>query len=97
MSHGSEYFAFRAGAGPHKRTAAGSPAYTPPARSPFADVSTGQQFYKEMAWLADQKISTGWVEANAGEGRCIPPFWVDSIVLGFCCHCAMAAETQNGR
>ena len=44
--------------------AAGSPAYTPPARSPFADVSTGQQFYKEMAWLADQKISTGWVEAN---------------------------------
>lgn len=44
--------------------AAGSPAYTPPARSPFADVSTGQQFYKEMAWLADQEISTGWVEAN---------------------------------
>ena len=44
--------------------AAGSPAYTPPARSPFADVSTGQQFYKEMAWLADQKISTGWVEPD---------------------------------
>ncbi|ABK02637.1 Animal heme peroxidase [Arthrobacter sp. FB24] len=44
--------------------AAGSPAFTAPAVSPFADVSTGQQFYKEMAWLADQGISTGWTEAN---------------------------------
>jgi len=43
---------------------AGSPAYTAPAASPFADVSTGQQFYKEMAWLAEQKISTGWDEGN---------------------------------
>ncbi|MCQ1953949.1 CAP domain-containing protein [Arthrobacter sp. zg-Y238] len=43
---------------------AGSPAYTAPAISPFADVTTGQQFYKEMAWLADQGISTGWTEAN---------------------------------
>jgi serine protease len=43
---------------------AGSPAYTAPAVSPFADVSTGQQFYKEMAWLAEQKISTGWDEGN---------------------------------
>ena len=38
--------------------------YTPPKKSPFADVSTGQQFYKEMAWLADRGISTGWLEAN---------------------------------
>jgi hypothetical protein len=37
-----------------------SPAYTPPAVSPFADVSTTQQFYKEMAWLASTGISTGW-------------------------------------
>ncbi|MGK3649730.1 S-layer homology domain-containing protein [Pseudarthrobacter enclensis] len=43
---------------------AGSPAYAAPAVSPFADVSTGQQFYKEMAWLAEQKISTGWDEGN---------------------------------
>jgi serine protease len=43
---------------------AGSPAYNAPAVSPFADVSTGQQFYKEMAWLAEQKISTGWDEGN---------------------------------
>ncbi|MBG6178826.1 hypothetical protein IWX62_000001, partial [Arthrobacter sp. CAN_A1] len=38
--------------------AAGSPAYVPPARSPFTDVSTKQQFYKEMAWLSAQGIST---------------------------------------
>ncbi|WP_427115786.1 S8 family peptidase [Pseudarthrobacter scleromae] len=44
---------------------AGSPEYTVPAVSPFADVSTGQQFYKEMAWLAEQKISTGWDEGNS--------------------------------
>ncbi|MEG9249173.1 peroxidase family protein [Arthrobacter sp. Soc17.1.1.1] len=44
--------------------AAGSPAYTPPAVSPFADVTTSQQFYKEMAWLADRGISTGWIEAD---------------------------------
>ena len=42
---------------------AGSPAYTAPAVSPFADVSTGQQFYKEMAWLADRWISAGWTDA----------------------------------
>jgi serine protease len=46
---------------------AGSPAYAAPAVSPFADVSTGQQFYKEMAWLAEQKISTGWDEGNGAK------------------------------
>ena len=43
---------------------AGSPPYNAPAKSPFADVSTGQQFYKEMSWLAEQGISTGWTEPN---------------------------------
>ncbi|WP_307081688.1 polysaccharide deacetylase family protein [Arthrobacter agilis] len=44
--------------------AAGSPNYTPPAVSPFADISTSQLFYKEISWLASRGISTGWVEAN---------------------------------
>lgn len=39
-------------------------AYTAPAKSPFKDVLTSQQFYKEMSWLAERKISTGWVEAD---------------------------------
>jgi len=43
---------------------AGSPAYKAPAISPFRDVSTSQPFYKEMAWLSDNGISTGWVESN---------------------------------
>ncbi|MHA7295299.1 S8 family serine peptidase, partial [Arthrobacter sp. HLT1-21] len=43
---------------------AGSPAFTPPATSPFTDVSTTQQFYKEMAWLAESGISTGWDGPN---------------------------------
>jgi hypothetical protein len=31
-----------------------------PAVSPFTDVSPAQEHYKEMAWLAEQGISTGW-------------------------------------
>ena len=46
--------------------AAGSPAYTPPATSPFADVPRGYVFYKEIAWLAGTGISAGW---DAGGGR----------------------------
>jgi hypothetical protein len=43
---------------------AGSPAYTPPSQSPFADVQPSQQFYKEMSWLAEKGISTGWSEPD---------------------------------
>ncbi|TGO03927.1 Glycerol-3-phosphate ABC transporter, periplasmic glycerol-3-phosphate-binding protein [Serinibacter arcticus] len=38
--------------------------YTPPATSPFVDVPVGSQFYTEIAWLADEGISTGWVRAD---------------------------------
>jgi len=43
---------------------AGSPAYTPPTKSPFTDVSTKNQFYKQITWLASKGISTGWDEGN---------------------------------
>lgn len=43
---------------------AGSPAYTAPATSPFTDVTTQRDFYQQMAWLAEQKISNGWVGTN---------------------------------
>jgi hypothetical protein len=43
---------------------AGKPEFTPPAVSPFADVATNNQFYKEITWLASKKISTGWQEGN---------------------------------
>ncbi|WP_432393377.1 S-layer homology domain-containing protein [Pseudarthrobacter sp. L19] len=43
---------------------AGKPDFTPPATSPFTDVATDNQFYKEITWLAAQKISTGWDEGN---------------------------------
>ena len=39
---------------------AGSPAYTAPASSPFTDVATNNQFYAQINWLADTKITTGW-------------------------------------
>lgn len=44
----------------------GSPAYTPPTESPFIDVPTTSQFYKEITWLADRGITTGW---DVGNGK----------------------------
>lgn len=42
--------------------AAGSPAFTPPAATPFADVAPNHPFYREITWLYAEGISTGWVE-----------------------------------
>jgi len=39
---------------------AGSPEFTGPPVSPFTDVSTDNQFYDEISWLAAEGISTGW-------------------------------------
>ena len=38
----------------------GSPAYTAPTTSPFADVTPSDAFFKEMAWLYSKGVSTGW-------------------------------------
>jgi YVTN family beta-propeller protein len=46
---------------------AGSPAFTAPAQSPFTDVATNNQFYKEITWLAGQGISTGWTESDGSK------------------------------
>ena len=40
------------------------PVFTPPGVSPFADVSTGHPFYKEISWLAGQGVSRGWTEPD---------------------------------
>ena len=43
---------------------AGSPAYSAPVASPFSDVSAGSQFYREISWLAEQRITTGWADGS---------------------------------
>ncbi|MET4060356.1 subtilisin family serine protease [Arthrobacter sp. UYP6] len=43
---------------------AGSPAYDAPDVSPFTDVATDNQFYKEISWLAESGISTGWPDGS---------------------------------
>ncbi|WP_135849041.1 PQQ-dependent sugar dehydrogenase, partial [Serinibacter arcticus] len=43
---------------------ANSPEFTPPTVSPFSDVSTDNQFYKEIAWLHAEEISTGWANGD---------------------------------
>ncbi|MHA7155020.1 S8 family serine peptidase [Arthrobacter sp. TMN-50] len=61
---------------------AGSPAFTPPTTSPFADVSTTQQFYKEMAWLAKRGISTGWNGPNGTKTyRALTPVNRDAMAV----------------
>ncbi|WP_454811290.1 S8 family serine peptidase [Paenarthrobacter nitroguajacolicus] len=46
---------------------AGSPEFSAPAVSPFADITPSTQFYKEITWLASQGISTGWVEPDGSK------------------------------
>ncbi|WP_284975519.1 S-layer homology domain-containing protein [Arthrobacter sp. efr-133-TYG-104] len=43
---------------------AGEPDFTAPQDSPFTDLPTTAQFYKEITWLAAQGISTGWAEVG---------------------------------
>lgn len=34
--------------------------YTAPRRPRFTDVPTDKQFYREISWLAEQGVTTGW-------------------------------------
>ena len=43
---------------------AGSPAYEAPGVSPFTDVATDNKFYKEISWLAETGISTGYPDGS---------------------------------
>ena len=42
----------------------GSPAWTAPTGSPFTDISTGIQFFREMTWLQSTEITTGWPDGT---------------------------------
>jgi hypothetical protein len=57
--------------------ASGSPAYTPPATSPFTDVRSGSnQFSKEISWMAAKGYSTGWSD---GTYRPLQPVRRDAV------------------
>ncbi|GMA33219.1 DUF1349 domain-containing protein [Litorihabitans aurantiacus] len=43
---------------------ADEPAFEEPAVSPFTDVATDNLFYKEIAWLHAEGISTGWANGD---------------------------------
>lgn len=45
---------------------AGSPSFTAPKTTPFVDVPTNHQFYKEISWMAQKGISKGW---DVGGGK----------------------------
>jgi len=48
---------------------AGEPAHANPAVSPFLDITPSSKFYKEIAWLADTGITTGWSVSGGKEFR----------------------------
>ena len=50
--------------------------FTAPAGSPFVDVATDNQFYREISWLAESGISTGW---DDGTFRPVQPVARDAM------------------
>ncbi|WP_235866310.1 S-layer homology domain-containing protein [Serinibacter arcticus] len=58
---------------------AGSPAFEEPETSPFVDVAPGDQFYREITWLAEQEITTGWTTARGAEFRPLAPIARDAM------------------
>lgn len=47
----------------------GKPAYAAPSTSPFTDVATTDEFFKEMAWLRNSGVSTGWSDGSYRPGE----------------------------
>lgn len=43
---------------------AGEPTYIPPTTPYFPDVPSTELFYKEISWLKDTKITTGWTDGT---------------------------------
>lgn len=56
--------------------AMGSPAYSPPAKSPFTDVPTSMVFYKEICWAHSRGIAQGWPD---GTFRPLAPVQRDAV------------------
>src|SRR5690606_38187922 len=42
----------------------GSPTWIPPTVSPFTDVPRSHQFFREITWLADTSITTGYPDGS---------------------------------
>ncbi|UOQ56431.1 HtaA domain-containing protein [Leucobacter allii] len=51
---------------------AGEPAFTAPTKSPFADLKTGDRFYKEITWLASEGITTGTKIPGTNKANFLP-------------------------
>ena len=55
----------------------GSPEFAAPPVSPFKDLNTTDKFYKEITWLANMGITTGWPD---GTYRPLEPVQRDAMV-----------------
>ena len=43
---------------------AGEPLFSPPGSPTFPDVGTGHLFFAEIEWMADEGISTGYLDGT---------------------------------
>lgn len=60
------------------------PEFTPPSVSPFVDVPTDSQFYREISWMHHEGISTGWDIGNGQrEFRPLQPVKRDAMSAFF--------------
>ncbi|MHA7293075.1 S8 family serine peptidase [Arthrobacter sp. HLT1-21] len=80
---------------------AGKPAYAEPTVSPFDDITTDTQFYREMSWMAETGLSTGYDEGNgAVTYRPLAPVNRDAMAAfmnrfaGLYCNIGDAADYQ---
>lgn len=53
--------------------------YVAPDKSYFNDVKKGDQFYTEINWLAEQKITEGWKEGDTYAFRPTTPIARDAM------------------
>ncbi len=57
----------------------GDKGYEAPTVSPFVDVATTDAFYREIAWLSEKGISTGWATPAGAEFRPLAPIARDAM------------------
>lgn len=73
---------------------AGSPAFTPPAKTPFSDVSTNNMYYKEITWLASSGITTGWSDGTFRPGAKVNRDAMAAFMYRFGSMCSIPSVDQ---
>ena len=78
---------------------AGSPAYTPPKYPLFKDLKKSNAFYKEISWMGETGISTGWDDRTYRPYQPVERGAMAAFLYRFCSKhadkCSPAVATNN--